>query len=202
VLVIVVAAVGVAAVGALGVRAAHDLGRSADRTATQRQALRHYESAMYSRSGIDSGILKAAGAGADPLTVAAEAAGLGQQVDDELDLARALIVEGRATDALLESFDAMSLAMKIYIDDAITLTEILGANPASVPAHLVQMGAAAQELEQKQFEFGAQVIATTDTTRPATRAATRPSCARTVCRRSGRSSVTQATARTWRICGS
>ncbi|HUP73346.1 MAG TPA: sensor domain-containing diguanylate cyclase [Acidimicrobiales bacterium] len=120
---------------------------------------------MYSRSAIDGGILKAAGTGADPAVVAAEADVLLRQVDDELDAARGLFVDGGADEVLLASFDTMARAMNVYVDDAIALAGLLIADPASVPAHLVRMGAAAQELEQRQLDFGAQVTAATTAAR-------------------------------------
>src|SRR5205085_2456896 len=94
VIVMLLAALGVTAVGALDATTVQTLGNSAERTAIQRQALRHYEDAMYSRSAIDTGVLKAAGAGADPLAAAAEADRLRKQVDNELQQARELFVEG------------------------------------------------------------------------------------------------------------
>jgi hypothetical protein len=145
----------------LGVRAAHDFGRSAERTAIQRQAIRHYETAMYARSAIDGGILKAAGTGADPAVVAAEADVLLQQVDDELDTARGLFVEGGADEVLLATFDEMARAMNVYVGDAVALAGLLSADPAAVPAHVLTMGAAAQELQQRQLDFGARVTAAT-----------------------------------------
>ena len=160
VFVIVLAAIGVAAVGAMGVDTADDLGASADRTATQRLALRHYESAMYSRSAIDTGVLKAAAAGANPLTIVADAARLQGQIHDELGAARELIIEGGVGDELLGSFDAMVASMNVYVARAITLSDLLVNHPEDVPAHLVLMVAASAELEQRQFEFGAQVVAT------------------------------------------
>jgi diguanylate cyclase (GGDEF)-like protein len=159
--VIVLATVGVAAVGAMGVRTTHDLGVSAERTAVQRQALRHYETAMYWRSAIDTGILKAAGGGADPVKVTADADRLRNEVETELTIARDLFVEGRAEAPLLESYGAMVESMRLYVDDAVQLTGLLITDAAAVPAHLVQMGANAAELEQRQFALGREVNAAT-----------------------------------------
>ncbi len=120
---------------------------------------------MYSRSAIDSVILEAAGTGADPLVVGAEAGRLSQQVDDELLETRQLFSKGQASDALFVSFDAMVVAMRLYVADAVALTGLLSANPAVVPAHLVEMRDSALELERRQFAFGDQVIATTEAAR-------------------------------------
>ncbi|MEO8694154.1 MAG: sensor domain-containing diguanylate cyclase [Acidimicrobiales bacterium] len=161
VLVIVLATVGVAAVGAMGARTTHDLGIAAEETAVQRQALRHYETAMYWRSAIDTGILKAAGGGADPVTVTADAERLRNEVETELTVARDLFVQGDAEAPLLESYGAMVESMRLYVADAVELTGLLISDPAAVPAHLEQMGADAAELEQRQFAFGREVNAAT-----------------------------------------
>ena len=109
---------------------------------------------MYSRSGIDAEILKAAGGGADPVAVAAEADRLSHQVDDELAAAHALLVQGHSDPFLLSAFDATAAAMVAYMKNASDLTGMLTTDPAAVPAHLVAMSAAAVDLEQRQFEFG------------------------------------------------
>ena len=72
----------------MGARMTHDLGVSADLISIQREGVRHYEGAMYSRSAIDASILKAAGADADQVEVAAEGARLSQEVEVDLHEAR------------------------------------------------------------------------------------------------------------------
>ncbi|TML17918.1 MAG: GGDEF domain-containing protein [Actinobacteria bacterium] len=161
VLVIVLAAVGVAAVGAMGARTTANLGNAADRTAVQRQALRRYESAMYSRSAIDASILKAAGGGADQKGVAAEADRLSQQVETDLRDARDLFEAGYGPGPLLTTFDAMAAAMKSYVESAGALTGLMTADPPAVPAHLLEMSARAVDLEQRQLEFSAQITSAT-----------------------------------------
>jgi hypothetical protein len=55
--------------------------------------------------------------------------------------------------------------MNVYVGDAAALAGLLSADPAAVPAHVVSMGAAAQELQQRQLDFGAQVTAATSAAR-------------------------------------
>ncbi len=176
----VLAALGVAAVGGVGSLTVRHLSRSAERSTVLQSSVRHYEAAILSRSAIDTDILRAATGGAVAKSMPAESVRRAAQLRESLAAAREGFTAAGLAPGLVADFDAMATAMGGYTAIAVTLTGELVGNPSAAPAHLAQLETAADKLEATQTVLGDRIEAQSSQVHEASRSSARSGQTRTL----------------------
>jgi diguanylate cyclase (GGDEF)-like protein len=154
--VMVLAATGVGAVGALATAAMQDLGDRSGRSASATRGLGETQKALLVRSAADSDILRAATPGAGPSVL-----GLADQLvlalRTHVGLARMQFVDAGAPADLLNSFDLTALSLESYVVTAATIPGELVSDPAAAPAHLIDLQAASIVLSTREIDVATRI---------------------------------------------